>query len=146
MKDGIYRCRVIFDSEIRNVEFTAYEAAVIRCLKAVDAGSLEYEHKYLDRSRLSMLKEQHKEDDVLLTRHGFVTDVTFANIVFFDGRHWLTPDTPLLAGTMRESLLRRGLIAEARIRVEDLANFSHFRLINAMLGFEAPVLPVSCIR
>ncbi|MCU0363770.1 MAG: aminotransferase class IV [Bacteroidales bacterium] len=145
MKDGIYRCRVIFDSEIRNVEFTAYEAAVIRCLKAVDAGSLEYEHKYLDRSRFAMLREQQKEDDILMTRHGFVTDVTFANIVFYDGRRWLTPDTPLLEGTMRELLLRGGLISEARVRVEDLGRFSHFRLINAMLGFEAPVLPVSCI-
>ncbi|MCU0408386.1 MAG: aminotransferase class IV [Bacteroidales bacterium] len=145
LPEGITRCRVICDSDIRSVEFTAYKPAQVRSLKTVDAGSLEYDHKYLDRSRFAMLREQQKEDDILMTRHGFVTDVTFANIVFYDGRRWLTPDTPLLEGTMRELLLRGGLISEARVRVEDLGRFSHFRLINAMLGFEAPVLPVSCI-
>jgi hypothetical protein len=46
---------------------------------------------------------------------------------------------------MRELLLRKRMITEERLTVEEINRFTHFRLINAMLGFDAPILPVSNI-
>jgi len=61
-----------------------------------------------------------------------VSDSFYANTAFWDGRAWSTPDTPLLAGTMRAYLLDQGLLREERIRPEDLGKFLKVRLINAM--------------
>jgi 4-amino-4-deoxychorismate lyase len=63
-------------------------------------------------------------------------------VVFTDGRQWFTPDTPLLPGTMRERLLGDGTIKAERITADTLDRFTHFRLINAMLGFDSPLLPI----
>lgn len=144
-KDSIIRCRVIYAISINSIEFSPYIPTNIKTLKIVDAGTLVYDYKYLDRSRLTALIDKSAADDILIMRNGCVTDVSFANIVFTDGERWITPDTPLLQGTMRELLLRKGLIKMDRITINDLSLFTHFRLINAMLGFDAPLLPVSNI-
>jgi hypothetical protein len=46
---------------------------------------------------------------------------------------------------MRERLLRDGIIEAERITVDTLGRFTHFRLINAMLGFDSPLLPIENI-
>lgn len=140
-----YRCRIIYGASIDTVEFSKYMPADIRTLKIVYAGKLNYEYKYLDRSGLTSLINKNAADDVLIVRHGCITDASYANIVFTDGKQWVTPDTPLLRGTMREMLLRNGIIQAARITIDSLSGFTHFRLINAMLGFEGPLLPVNNI-
>lgn len=144
-KDRIIRCRVIYAISINSIEVSPYIPANIKTLKIVDASTLVYDYKYLDRSRLTALIDKSAADDILIMRNGCVTDVSFANIVFTDGERWITPETPLLQGTMRELLLRKGLIKMDRITINDLSLFTHFKLINAMLGFDAPLLPVSNI-
>lgn len=141
----ITRCRVIYAESIISVDFTPYIPADIRTLKTVDAGALVYDHKFLDRSLLNSLIDKRVADDILIVRNGCVTDTSYTNIVFSDGERWITPDTPLLPGTMREYLIRNGTISQKRITVDDITHFTHFRLINAMLGFEAKVHPVNCI-
>jgi len=144
-KDSITRCRVIYAISVNSIEFSPYIPANTMTLKIVDAGTLDYNYKYLDRSRLNALIDKRVADDILIIRNRCVTDVSFANIVFTDGERWITPDTPLLHGTMRELLLRKGVIKMDRITINDLSLFTHFKLINAMLGFDAPLLPVSNI-
>jgi len=144
-KDSITRCRVIYAISINSIEFSPYIPANIMTLKIVEAGTLVYNYKYLDRSRLNALLDKRAADDILIIRNRCVTDASFANIVFTDGERWITPDTPLLHGTMRELLLRKGVIKMDRITINDLSLFTHFKLINAMLGFDAPLLPVSNI-
>ncbi len=138
---GVYRCRLIYEESIISIEFSPYRLAAVRTLKVVHADDIDYSLKYLDRSCLTGLIDRGVADDVLIVRDGFVTDTSYSNIVFTDGSHWVTPDTPLLRGTMREKLLREGAIKEEGITVSDLGRFTHFRLINAMLGFDAPILP-----
>jgi len=144
-RSGIFRCRLIYGAEVVSVEFTPYVPAAVKTLRLVQADTLTYDHKYLDRSSLAGLINRDLADDILIIKEGFVTDSSYANIVFTDGRKWVTPDTPLLSGTMRESLILHGIIEAERITVDDLGRFTHFRLINAMLGFDAPLLPVSSI-
>ena len=142
---GVYRCRLIYEESIISIEFSPYRTAAIRTLKVVHADDIDYSLKYLDRTCLTSLIDREVADDVLIIKNGFVTDTSYSNIVFTDGRKWITPDTPLLQGTMREKLLLDGTIIEERITVDDLGRFTHFRLINAMLRFDSPILPVANI-
>jgi 4-amino-4-deoxychorismate lyase len=144
-RSGIFRCRLIYGAEIVSVEFTPYIPAAVKTLKLVQADTLTYDHKYHDRSSLAGLINRDLADDILIVKEGCITDSSYANIVFTDGWRQVTPDTPLLHGTMRERLILDGIIKAERITVDDLGRFTHFRLINAMLGFDAPQLPVSNI-
>jgi 4-amino-4-deoxychorismate lyase len=144
-KERVTKCRVIYSASVNSITFSPYTPATINTLKIVDGGSMVYNYKYLDRTGLTSLIDKSVADDVLIVKKGNITDSSYANIVFTDGQHWFTPDTPLLYGTMREFLLRSGAIKEHRITINDLDHYTHFRLINAMLGFEAPLLPVSNI-
>jgi 4-amino-4-deoxychorismate lyase len=144
-KETLTRCRVIYGTSIDSVEFSPYIPSNIRTLKIVDGGTLVYDYKFLDRNRLTGLIDKNVADDILIIKNSCVTDASFANIVFTDGRQWITPDTPLLYGTMRKLLLNKGIIKESRITIDNLILFTHFRLINAMLGFDAPLLPISNI-
>lgn len=142
---GAFRCRVIYEESIISVEFIPYQPAAVRTLKVVHADDIDYSLKYLDRTCLTSLVDLKAADDVLIVKNGCITDTSYSNIVFTDGRKWVTTDTPLLRGTMREKLLREGAIKEERITTDDLERFTHFRLINAMLEFDAPLLPVKNI-
>lgn len=144
-RTGIFRCRVIYEQEVVSTEFTPYVPAAVRTLRLVNADTLIYDHKYIDRSSLTGLINREMADDILIVKEGNITDTSYSNIVFYDGKQWLTPDTPLLGGTMRERLLIDGIIKADRITVETLNRFTHFRLINAMLGFDAPLLPIENI-
>ena len=144
-RSGIFRCRLIYGAEVVSVEFTPYVPAAVKTLRLVQADTLTYDHKYLDRSSLAGLINRDLADDILIVKEGCITDSSYANLVFTDGGRQVTPDTPLLSGTMRESLILDGIIKAERITVNDLGRFTHFRLINAMLGFDAPRLPISNI-
>jgi len=144
-ENKIIRCRVIYGISVQSVEYSQYIARNIKTLKLIEGGNIDYNYKLLDRSNLNALLDNKIADDILIIKNGYITDCSFANIVFFDGKRWITPSTPLLRGTMREMLLRKGVISESVITVNDLQRYSHFKLINAMLGFEAPILPIGNI-
>ncbi len=144
-RSGVYRCRVVYGRTVVSTEFTPYVPAAVQTLRLVHADTLTYDHKYLDRSSLTGLVNHDLADDILIVKEGCITDSSYANVVFTDGRRWLTPDTYLLHGTMREMLLRSGIIKAERITVDTLGQFTHFRLINAMLGFDSPQLPIENI-
>jgi 4-amino-4-deoxychorismate lyase len=141
----IERCRVKYDDTISEIEYTPYRPSIIRTLRIVNGDDLIYDHKFSDRSKLTVLLDKSVSDEVLILKENRITDTSISNIIFFDGTDWITPYKPLLRGTMRESLLKKGTIKQAEIKPEDLKFFSHFRLINALLGFEAPIFPVSNI-
>ncbi len=134
---GLYKCRVIYDTEIRKVEFVRYSLPKIKSLRVVAADELNYSFKFLDREGLNGLFRQREDaDDVLLVKQGLITDTSFCNVLFFNGRTWLTPAYPLLKGTQRQFLLEKGLIHTADIRPQDLHYFTKIRLVNAMIGIE----------
>jgi 4-amino-4-deoxychorismate lyase len=82
-----------------------------------------------------------------MVKDGFVTDASIANLAFYDGRQWITPDTPLLAGTRRRFLLDSGILHEAPVRPADLRDFHRIRLVNAMIPWEeSPELPMEILR
>lgn len=140
------RCRIVYDTEIRSVEFFPYQIRPVKTLRLVEDNQVDYGCKYADRSALNRCFTQRGAcDDVLIVQNGDVTDTTIANVAFWNGETWFTPSTPLLKGTMRASLLDSHQIQEAKIRVEDLSHFSRLRLFNAMISFGEIELPIQSV-
>lgn len=145
-KQGLYKCRVVYDDQSREVEFVPYQPKVINNLRIVEHDRISYEFKFQNRKLIDRLFELRKDsDDILIVKKGYITDSSYANIVFRRGKKWFTPWSALLKGTMRTKLLERNLISEEEIRVEDINSFESFKLINAMFEFDAPEIEVTNI-
>jgi 4-amino-4-deoxychorismate lyase len=146
LDDGLYKCRIVYARTVQNVEFQKYTPKRIRTLRLVYDDTIQYEHKYLDRSCFDKLVQSAQADDILLVQHGYITDVSFANIVFSDGKNWITPARPLLNGIKRQILVQSGLIHEEKIMDKDLDRFTQAALINAMLDLDdTPRIPMENI-
>ncbi len=137
VKSDIYKCRVIYSNQIQTVEFSLYQPKIVQSLQLIQANDLDYSYKYLDRSAFANLLSKVTTDDILIVKNGFLTDTSYANIVFWDGQKWLTPAIPLLFGTKRQALLDAGEIIEAALKPADLKHFKFAKLINAMLDWES---------
>lgn len=147
LSDAVHKCRVIYDTEIRQVAFHPYQIKPIRTLQLVVDNEINYKYKWLDRSRLQAHIASATADDILIVKNGLLTDASYANIAFFDENQWLTPATPLLAGTRRQQLLEQGTVVEAALKPSDLAQFKFAKLMNAMLDWsESPVIAIENIR
>ena len=133
---GLYRCRILYDEKIHSVEYIPYTPKEIHRLKIVSS-DLVYDHKYANRDTLNkLLQMQADTDDILIEKNGYLTDTTIANIAFYDGEKWFTPEKPLLKGTMRAKLLDEGFLHTRKIKKEDLKNYTQVALMNAMIGFK----------
>ncbi len=130
---GKHKCRVVYDKDNASFSFEPYQTPNIGSLKLVDGNTIDYRYKYADRSQLDALFEHRKEgDDIIIVKDGVVTDSYFANLAFFDGEAWWTPEEPLLAGVQRQNLLDIGHLQIKKITAEDLVGFEKVSLINAM--------------
>ncbi len=133
LEKGLLKCRVIYGEKIERIEFEPHEPKPVRSLKLVHSDTISYGFKCADRQGLDDLFEQRgSSDDILIVKLGCITDSYYANVVFWDSASWFTPDTPLLKGTMRASLLATGSIKRLRITLNELKKFQKIRLINAM--------------
>jgi 4-amino-4-deoxychorismate lyase len=135
LSGGIVKCRIVFDTEIRETTYQPYVIRPVNSLKLVEDNEIDYRYKYADRSSLDALFEKRGScDDILIIKNGYVTDTYYANIVFKSTNgDWITPESCLLKGTRRTCLLKKNLIIETMIRVSDLTYFIEARLINAMI-------------
>jgi len=147
-KTGLFRCRVTYTKKIEKVEFILHQYREIKSLKLVEDNYIDYSYKYANRENLSVLFEKKGTcDDILIVKNDFITDCSAANPVFFDGKKWWTPNTPLLAGTKRAQLLNEKRIFECRITIKDLIKYQMTGLINAMQDLEnMPVLSSQNIK
>lgn len=144
---GLFKVRVLYGPEVEKVEISPYTFRKIESLKVVHHESIDYHLKYADRQILQELFAQRGNcDDIIIIKNGFVTDSFAANLLFFDGKNWFTPATPLLGGTRRRFLLDQGIVLEREIREEDIRKYQKTGLVNALVGFdEMPVVPVEKI-
>ena len=149
--DGIYKCRIVYDNDIHDIEFQPYTPRDVRSLKIVEApAELDYHLKSCDRSALlSLASLKCNCDEVIILRDGLITDTSYTNLVFHSDAGLYTPRTPLLKGVMRSHLLNNGIIHEIDIRPEDLRpdnqlGITGVSLINAMLPLgSGAAIPIS---
>jgi 4-amino-4-deoxychorismate lyase len=143
---GLYKCRIVYDDSTRDVEFIPYQPKNIRSLKIVHHNRISYPFKYANRKTIDKLFADREEcDDILIIKNGKVTDSSFSNIIFKNGKDWITPWHPLLPGTMRQKLIEANKIIPEKILEEDIKTFESFKLINAMMEFDGPEIEVSNI-
>ena len=132
-----HKCRIIYARDIETIEFLPYTLPTISTLKILLDDQIDYSYKFHDRSRINTLFEKRAEcDDILIGKQGFITDTSYANVLFYNGKEWLTSIHPLLKGTQRALLLDKEIIRVAEIRLEDMRHFKKVRLVNAMIRFE----------
>ena len=145
-KEELFKCRLLYDEKSREIEFSRYQIKSIQHLRIVEDDRVRYEFKFEDRTSIQRLFNLRNGcDDILIVKNGYVTDSSYANIVFRRGHKWFTPKSALLNGTMRAKLLSDRIIEEREIQLSEIHSFESFKLINAMLEFNGPEIPVSGI-
>ncbi|MCK3683361.1 aminotransferase class IV [Maribellus sp. YY47] len=147
-QNGLFKCRVLYSAQIEKIEFLPHEYRTIQSLQVIKEEAIDYGYKFADRENLGELFTQKGDcDDIVIVKNNCITDSYTANLVFFDGSEWWTPDTPLLPGTQRARLLSDGKIKVCRITLDDLDKYTKAGLINAMQDLEnMPVITVENIR
>lgn len=129
---GLYRCRLVYERDIEEIGFSAYQFRPVKSLKIVEAPDIDYAYKWADRKVFDdLLQQNNGADETIIAKNGLITDCTFANLAFWNGEKWFTPNTPLLKGTKRAKLLEERKIAETEIRVSDVGKYQKICLINS---------------
>ncbi len=133
----VYKCRIVYSTDIYSVSFERYTPRKINSLKLVECNDIDYRYKYAERTKHDeLLKSKGDCDEILIVKNGLITDTSFSNIIFFDGYKWITPSYPLLKGTKRQQLLDDDKIIEVSVTPADLSKFQYAKLINAMVDIE----------
>ncbi|NDP21252.1 MAG: 4-amino-4-deoxychorismate lyase [Paludibacter sp.] len=140
---GIFKCRVIYNVEIRQLEFSQYVMRPINSLRLIGTEIESLPYKPEDRSLYNAAFALRGDcDDVLLVKNGLLTDTSYCNIALFDGNNWFTPQIPLLYGVNRAELLKEGKLIEKDIKILDLKNYQQIALFNAMIEFGELILDI----
>ena len=147
LKTGLFRCRITYSHEIEKIEFIPQNIRQFKELKVLLHNEIDYHLKYADRRLLNDLFSQRDDaDEIIIIKNGMVTDCTIGNLVFWNGRRWETPNTPLLKGTQRQSLLDNKLIFKQRISKDDLKKYTKVGIINAFFDLKnMPIIPIKNI-
>lgn len=133
-KTGLVKCRVCYDTSIREITFAPYSVRQIKTLKIIETGEdLHYGYKWADRPQLDRLYGLREDcDEIIIVQHGLVTDAYYYNLVFEKEGRYFTPMTPLLAGVQRARLLNSGKITPIEIAAAHICDYDSIHLINAL--------------
>ena len=136
-----YRLTLEYDlTKIRAIRIIPYQRRSISKLRLVQLPEdFDYSYKYADRCFFDRVKATLPDDEepLFVRQDGTITDTSFTNILVETESGYFTPAHPLLKGTQRESLLRRGLIAEHdHLTLTHLTHARSILLINALLPLE----------
>lgn len=129
----IYKCRIIYSNTIHEISFVEYKRKIIQSVKKVFNNEIEYSFKFENRDLINFLLKNSGADEIIIVKNGFITDTSFSNIIFDDGKSLFTPSRPLLFGTKLDFLMQTNTINQTEIKVNDLKFFKSFYLINSML-------------
>lgn len=135
-RKGLFKCRVVYTDKIEQVEFIPYIIRQVDKVGLVIDDTIDYSHKYADRTWLNELLIQSGCDDIIILKNDLVTDGFSSNLVFESPEGLFTPDSFLLPGTKRQYLLDRKIICERRITLENIREYSRVYFVNAMVDLE----------
>jgi 4-amino-4-deoxychorismate lyase len=145
--NGCFKCRIVYDTEIRLIEFIPYIRREIHSLRLVEVDIESAPYKKEDRSLMNAAFALRGDcDDIIMVKNGLLTDTSFTNIAFYEGTNWYTPRLPLIYGVKRAQLIKQGRLTEKDIAPADLLNFKRVSLFNAMNEFGSIELDVSLIQ
>lgn len=136
-----YRLTLEYDlTKIRAIRIVPYQRRSISKLRPIHLPEdFNYNYKYADRSFFERVKATLPDDEepLFIREDGTITDTSFTNILLETEDGYVTPAHPLLQGTQRAALLRRGVIAEHdHLTLTHLICSRSLLLINALLPLE----------
>ena len=136
-EDGLYKWRVVYDLQ-KNVktQLIPYAIAEIENFQLMENNEIDYSYKSEDRKAFEQLKAKAKADEIIIVKNNSITDTSYSNLLFLKGNAWYTPSTYLLNGVQRQHLLQGKKIKETEITLQNIKEFSHFQLINALNDFD----------
>ena len=136
-EDGLYKLRIVYDLDKKfTTQLIPYAIPEIENFQLVENNSYDYSFKFEDRKEFERMKTKAKTEEIIVVKNNHITDTSFTNILFLKGKEWFTPTTYLLNGVMRQHLLHEKKIKETEITLQNIKEFSHFQLINAMNDFD----------
>lgn len=145
LRTGEVKCRILYDQDIRHIEYHRYEKQNISSVKICYDDAIDYSHKYIDRPSLNRLKQIAGTDEIIIVKKGKVTDGYYYNLVFEKNGKYFTPRENLLPGVMRQKLLDNKKLTLTSISVNDIANFEFVHFINVFNRLNAQRVPVNTI-
>lgn len=135
-ENQVFKCRFLYNEKSYFIELLPYAIKPIESFRLVHVSDdFSYDFKFAKRDLLNNLIVDNQE--VIIVKNGYLTDTTYANIALKQGEKWYTPSEPLLEGTKRAFLIDHKLIFPKSLHINDLHNFSHIKIFNAMMESEA---------
>ena len=146
-EDGLYKLRLTYDLDKKfRTMMIPYAIPEIQDFRLVENNIYDYSFKFEDRKELEKMKAKSKAEEIIIVKNNRITDSSFSNLLFLKGKDWFTPATYLLNGVQRQHLLKKKKIKEAEITLQNIKEFSHFQLINALNDFDDMfIYPISKI-
>ncbi|MDL1913928.1 MAG: aminodeoxychorismate lyase [Bergeyella sp.] len=134
---GLYKCRILYNLNLSFThELTAYERTNTLDFSIVKSNDIHYQFKFINREIFLNLKSKSNNHEIIIVKNNKITDTSFSNLIFLKGYKWYTPSSYLLNGVMRQFLIRTKKIEETEITLDNITEFSHFKIINAMNSIE----------
>lgn len=136
-EDGLFKLRLVYDLDKKiRTQMIPYAIPEIQDFQLVENNSFDYSFKFEDRKELDKMKMKAKAEEIIIVKNNHITDTSFSNLLFLKGKDWFTPSTYLLNGVQRQNLLKQKKIKETEITLQNIKQFSHFQLINALNDFD----------
>jgi len=136
-ENGLFKLRLAYDLDKRiRTQMIPYAIPEITDFQLVENNSFDYSFKFEDRKELEKMKMKSKAEEIIIIKNNHITDTSFSNLLFLKGKEWFTPSSYLLNGVQRQQLLKQKKVKEAEITMQNIKQFSHFQLINAMNDFD----------
>ena len=146
-EDGLYKLRITYDlNKNYRTQLIPYAISEIDDFQLVENNGYDYSFKFEDRKEFEKMINKAKASEIIIVKNNHITDTSFSNLLFLKGKEWFTPTTYLLNGVQRTHLLKNKKIKEAEITLQNITEYSHFQLINAMNDFDDMfIYPISKI-
>lgn len=136
-EDGLYKFRIEYDLENNfKTQIIPYLISELGDFELVINNEIDYSFKCADRTQLQKMKDKSHADEVIIVKNNQITDTSYSNLLFLKDKTWFTPKSYLLNGVMRQNLLQLKEIKETEITLDNIKEFTHFQLINALNEFD----------
>lgn len=136
-EDGLYKLRIVYDLDKNyKTQLIPYAIPEIDDFQLVENNCFDYPFKFEDRKEFEKMKNKAKTEEIIIVKNNHITDTSYTNLLFLKDKQWYTPTTYLLNGVQRQFLLKNKKIKEMEITLQNLKDFSHFQLINALNDFD----------
>lgn len=136
-EDGLFKLRIVYNLDKKfRVQMIPHAIPEIQEFQLIENNNFDYSFKFDDRKELEKMKMKAKAEEIIIVKNNHITDTSFSNLLFMKGKEWFTPTTYLLNGVQRQSLLKKKKIKETEITLQNIKQFSHFQLINALNDFD----------